>query len=708
MPVTDRREPAVYVTIEDASVALPTLETGRTVFAATLCDRGPHNRVLTFTNYASFKKTLGQPDFRRTSQAHYILAAALQYTSSVLAIRVMPEDAQWANSNVSIPASNTPTPVTKIATSTPVLVTIPYVVNAVTHHNKGIATDAASLLALQIGSWVYMSSDPSDKALQIVSKDSTALTFTLSEDYSGIGGTTTAAAEGQPAVTLNSVVPYLNSHISAISDAEPFSASTVPEIVWHFYATGAGSYYNDLVIQGVRNLQYEKMYTDADGVPLYNYLFMDIGIYYNNQDGTQSLVEGPWTVSLTRKVPTGSTIKDLSSGQILYIVDIINNNSNLIAAVEGEASEKLIAIGSITETIASKSRLQVMSLLAIKNSTITASGNIAGGGLEFENGTNGTVDPRTGGSSHGTIPMYNSSNNLIVGEYLIGLVAQAYKGQLTSVDGSIEQLPECTYPWYNPDYVVTGGYPPAIQEAGRYLASYRQDCIHLADTGSFINSYTNDIKARNDTLGAGLGVPWNDWTSALYVQYRKMFDIFTGEYIWMSPVYHALTRHLYCDGAYFIAEPVAGIEKGAITDSIELAYKANHTERGDLQDKQLNMVIVEPAGKYILTQLTTWKRMSVLQRLHVAKFVAYMRKVIPTLLKDILQRKATQYWIGQCNYRINNFLTQFLESDNERYSILKTFSVNVVFDDVRSEINAYIDITPIRAIERINVYIITH
>jgi hypothetical protein len=705
MPVTDRREPAVYVTIEDASVVLPTLETGRTVFAATICDRGPHNRVLTFTNYASFKKTLGQPDFRRTSQAHYILAAALQYTNSALVIRVMPEDAGWSNSNVSTPVSSTSHVVNKVGTTNPVLVSVPYIPQSGTTDRKLCKIeDSDSLSAITVGTWVYMSSDSITNAAQIVSVDKTALTFTLSEEYSGIGGTTTAPSEGHLAVTLNSTVPFLNSHIDTINDLELFDVTSKAEIVWHFYATGSGEYYNGLVIQGVRNLQYEKMYTDENGVPKYDYLFMDIGIYYNNPDGTQSLLEGPWTVSLSRKVPTGSTIKDLSSGQILYIVDVINNNSNLIAATEGAAAQTLVSVGSISESVARKNRLQVMSLMAVKGSTISAFGNIAGGGLEFENGTDGTVDPRPSGvATSGTLPMYNVNNNLeLTNDYLMGLVAQAYKGQLTSTDGSIEQLPECTYPWYNPDYVVTGGYPPAVQEAGRYLASYRQDCMHLADTGSVINSYTKDITARlNDT-------PWNDWTSALYVQYRKMFDVFTGEYIWMSPVYHALTRHLYCDGAYFIAEPVAGIEKGAITDSIELAYKANHTERGDLQDKQLNMVIVEPAGKYILTQLTTWKRMSVLQRLHVAKFVAYMRKVIPTLLKDILQRKATQYWIGQCNYRINNFLTQFLESDNERYSILKTFNVNVVFDDVRSEINAYIDITPIRAIERINVYIITH
>ncbi|MDD4081985.1 MAG: hypothetical protein PHD05_01225 [Sphaerochaetaceae bacterium] len=254
--------------------------------------------------------------------------------------------------------------------------------------------------------------------------------------------------------------------------------------------------------------------------------------------------------------------------------------------------------------------------------------------------------------------------------------------------------------WYQPDYIITGGYPATVQTAGRYLAEYRQDCIHLADTGSFVTSYSSDLTARTDD------VPWNNWTSALYVQYRKIFDNFTGEKIWMNPVYHAIERHLYCDGAYFLAEPVAGIEKGAISDSIELAYKANHTERGDLGDAELNSIIVEPDGKYILTQYTTWKRLSILRRLHVAKFVAYCRKIIPTLLKDILQRRATQYWINQAQFRVSNFLSKFLESNVERYSVLKNFNVSVNFDDVSSELNVIIKMTPIRAIEKINVYLI--
>ncbi len=216
-------------------------------------------------------------------------------------------------------------------------------------------------------------------------------------------------------------------------------------------------------------------------------------------------------------------------------------------------------------------------------------------------------------------------------------------------------------------------------------------------------SYEADIDNRLNE------VPWNTWNAALYVQYREIFDAYTGSKMWITPVYHALERHLYCDGAYFIAEPVAGIEKGAITEPITLAYRANHTQRGDLIEDELNVTIVESQGKYFLSQFTTWKRLSILKRLHAAKFIAYIRKVIPVLLKDILQRKATQYWINQAQFRVDTFLSNFVESSSsERYSILSNYSVSVEFDDVQSELNVYIDVTPIRAIERINVFIAVH
>jgi len=164
---------------------------------------------------------------------------------------------------------------------------------------------------------------------------------------------------------------------------------------------------------------------------------------------------------------------------------------------------------------------------------------------------------------------------------------------------------------------------------------------------------------------------------------------------------------LFVDDQYWIAEPVAGIEKGAIQESMELAYKPTFVKLEDLIDKELNPVIVEPDGKYILTQFTTWKRLSVMKRAHAVKFVQFVKKQLPPLLKDILQRKATAYWINQVDARVDGFLTPFVEGNtSERFAALKSYSIESEFDEARSEINVFLTLHPIRAIEAINVRIV--
>ena len=657
MPVTDRREPAVYVTIEDASYVAPTLEIGRVGYIVTVCDRGPHDRIVKVNSIDQFHKFFGKPDYRRTSQAHYLIDKFLQYSNQCLVCRVVPEDAYLANKNITENTSST---------------SISENYDFANDSNIVSPADANAYDAFGVGDWIFSNDDDITYAQQIISKDDTpSYQFVLANNYTGTTNTTTA----------QKFVPYqFNSQTNV--DAENDMPETASDVVYYFY-TSAGEYYNNIIVKGVRNIQMDRMFTDENGEILYKYLFMDIAIYQQNDNGTETLLEGPWTVSLIRRTQDNTVIRDLSSGEVMYIEDVINTRSEIVRVKSAQAVEKLI-----TDVDAEDRRLQVMLLLSQSNPIST--NNIAAGGLQFENGTDGTGQ-------------YDVSGNLAMDTALEGRIKQAYMGTLESFDGSVEQIPECVYPWYSPDYVICGGYSANIQDGARQLVDYRQDCICLADTGSVSYDYEDDLEKR---LNA---VPWNSWSCMLYVQYRKRFDEYTGSNMNVTPVYHAVERHLYCDSAYFLAEPVAGIEKGAISEPIELAYRANHVERGDLQDAELNMTIVEPQGKYILTQLTTWKRLSVLKRAHVAKFVAYMRKVIPTLLKDILQRKATQYWINQAQFRVDNFLSKFLENPTlERYSVLKSYNISVEFDEVASELNVFIDVTPIRAIERINVFIIVH
>jgi hypothetical protein len=685
--ITDRREPGVYVSIEDMSYVAENPNVGRAVYCVGVCQQGPHNRVVQVTSQAEFHRIFGKPNIYKTSRSHYHMDKAMQYSGRGLYVRIVPADATQSQAMIK-KVSDTESDLTTLINKT---------FGWSNSSELVCSTDCSG--DLSVGNWIF-------------SEDETATGYAFAKQIISLEVET----DGTTSITLDSAytgeigdagaykfVPYeiVNDTGWDTSYALPEGTDAIDtDIVYSIYGIGAGAKYNDYKIKGFRNTELEKMFVDEDGNPQYKYMFMDIGVYKvassesNNTIPNDVLVEGPWRVSLTDETPDGKKIRDLTTGQPLFIENVINNNSGLIHFCAGAAYLDLKAEASPTKV--TELRKQIMMLLSAGQPAATSFVVEEDTGLTLASGFDGTTDGLGTGSSHS---LYDDTTGIIyIDENIEGLATQAYNGSLTSVDGSIEQIKEVTYPVYQPDYILTGEWPAATQNAGRQLADMRQDCIHLGDTG-YQTSYTADLDARlND-------VPWNNWTSALYVQFRKRRDEYTGEMITVSPCYHAIENHLVVDGNYFLGEPVAGIEKGAIAEPIELVYTANHTERGDLGDAELNLTIVEPDGKYFLTQFTTWKRLSILKRLHAAKFVAFVRKSIPPLLKDLLQRKGTDFWVNQGQSRVDYFLSKYLNTDVEALKMLTNYSVRVEFDEVASELNVYIGLTPIRVIERINVYI---
>jgi hypothetical protein len=741
MATNDRRESAVYMSVEDKSYIGPTTEVGRTVFASILSDRGPHKRIVEVTSKAEYQKLFGIPDIQKCSQTHYMLDKALEYTGKVLVCRVTPDDSYLSNvvikdtslddaliikgdfsftsgssviecapeliEQISIGDyvfSETDTEVNSIKViglnKSYGVITLESVyagTGGISNLVKDTKTTISGLFTfldttsetlgldytgygeihcsledmdqLTLGSWVYLSTDTITESRQIVSLTEGASAVgivKLDTPYTGTIGTG----------NIKTYLPYSSysePNIVSVNDIEVEGS-----FVYYFYANGAGSFYNDLVIKGVRNFELEKMYVDDDGNPFYENVFMDFYVYKNNDNGTQTLMEGPYVVSLTRKTPNNEIIKDFITGTAIYIEDVINSSSQFIRVVSGSQVEALT-----NPVFGTQKRLQLMTELLKENPI--AINNITKGGLNFSEGSNGTG-------------LYDSFGNISPSELMYGRVASSYNGSLTSIDGSIEMMPEQIFPVYSIDYIISGGFPANVQIAAASLASAREDCHHLADTGLAYNSVTSDLYARRTIM------PLNNWTTSLYVQYRQIRDVYTGRMIWISPVYHAIQNHLNVDNKYFIAEPVANIEKGAINDEIKLAYQTNHTTRGDLLDKELNFTVVETDGVYFSSQFTTWKRYSALKRQHIAKFTAYVNKQLPKILKDVVQRKATAYWLSQAKFRVENFFTKFIDGvSTDRYACINSFTCVLDFDKTRSELNIYVTFTPILSIERINV-----
>jgi len=75
-------------------------------------------------------------------------------------------------------------------------------------------------------------------------------------------------------------------------------------------------------------------------------------------------------------------------------------------------------------------------------------------------------------------------------------------------------------------------------------------------------------------------------------------------------------------------------------------------------------------------------------------------------MKDVVQRKATQFWLGQAQTRINNLFNKYLDGAAiDRYACINSFSATLDFDRSRSELNIYVSFTPIYSIERIKVFL---
>lgn len=802
MAILDRREPGVYISVEDRSYVQPTTEIGRTGYFVILCDRGPHNRIEEITSQSEFHELFGTPNFKKTSQTHYICDNFLRLGGTALVCRAVPygwtEEADLAKNaciaNSFIFEVNAPVDLGAVAPEISVskgkykfttTSTIVYAYDTAAYNEirqgyyiwlgtddgdtykkkvvlkykdtdplaisnkqnliivlegnytgstnsawakcnyttKDLGTEQsapdevadfsrgsvyveidATVQGLKLyrqtplGSWIYPESLDYLSARQIVAKEEVlddqdaviGYRFKLDKTYGF--GRSEAATPTIGNTAIKHYFPYVDSNISPFYDTSQFAPQSNRRALYMFHAIGAGSYYNALILIGSRNKQLEKQYLDSDDNIMYPYMFMDVALYKKNSDDSLTLLEGPWTVSLSKQTADNVIIRDFTTGNTLYIIDVINRNSKLIRAIDGNsvALDKLIYDDSAA--LAERRRLQV--LLAFSTiSSYSGTNNYAMGGVDLRNGSDGDGQ-------------YDSYGYLNPSAYMYGIISRCYDGSLDSYDGTVEQITDAIYPRYSPDYIVAAGFNEDVHHAAMELAMNRGDCMCITDTtttenGTVVTSSDTDITNRENSYD------WNSWNAMIYTQWRRQFDAYTGEHIWFSPVFHAMERHALVDALYFVSEPVAGIEKGVIDYPITLAYRPDHTTRGDLLDKELNYTIDEPDGTYFAIQFTTWKRLSILKRAHVAKFICYINKVIPTLLKDILQRKATQYWLNQAKFRVDTFLSYFLENPSlERYSTLRSFKTIVDFDDIRSELNVSIELYPIRAIERINVNIV--
>jgi hypothetical protein len=277
------------------------------------------------------------------------------------------------------------------------------------------------------------------------------------------------------------------------------------------------------------------------------------------------------------------------------------------------------------------------------------------------------------------------------------LLEQAYSGLLVSTTGDyVDDIMDTDLVYFS--IVYDAGYPSDVKTAISTLCNTRRDCVGIMDNGD--NATFNLAISRRTSVHT-----FNNYYVSLYESFNKISDAFSGNDIWVSPVYHLsylLPRNDNVAELWFAA---AGFNRGAIESIKELRFNPRLSQRDQMYLKQLNPICKFSAGYVVWGQLTSQTKPSAMQDLNIVRLVLYCKKAIEQYCRNFIFEQNDPITWGQ----VSGAITDFLEVVKNRrgldnYSIdvgateyekkTKTFHVNVTLQPTRVvekiELNFYI------------------
>ena len=266
------------------------------------------------------------------------------------------------------------------------------------------------------------------------------------------------------------------------------------------------------------------------------------------------------------------------------------------------------------------------------------------------------------------------------------LLQQAYSG---IIDDSILD-PETIY--YS--LVFDAGYPADVKSAISTLVQTRRDCVAIMDNGD--NATPSAAIAARENVNT-----FNNFYVALYESYNKVADVFTGQDVWFSPVYHMSYIIPRSDNVSEIWFAAAGFNRAAIDTIKELRYNPLLGDRDRLYLKQLNPIVKFSQGYVVWGQLTSQAKPSALQDLNIVRLVLYCKRALEQYCRFFIFEQNDSVTWGE----VAGDIVQFLEQIKTRRG-LDSYSVDVGATDYEVKTKKFhvnITLNPTRVVEQIQL-----
>jgi hypothetical protein len=290
--------------------------------------------------------------------------------------------------------------------------------------------------------------------------------------------------------------------------------------------------------------------------------------------------------------------------------------------------------------------------------------------------------------SDGSLLNASGDLNLVPTNVPTQLLSQGYLGQLTSTEdgtSSVDDLLDQENIYYS--IVFDCGYPSDVKTSISTLVQTRRDCVAIMDNGDN-SSYTNAMTKRTDVH------TFNNYFCSIYEEYNKVYDSFTGQDVWFSPVYHMSYLLPRNDNVAEIWFAAAGFNRASIDTIKELRFNPRLGQRDQMYLKQLNPIVKFNPGYTNWGQLTSQARPSALQDLNIVRLVLYCKRALEQYCRYFIFEQNDAITWGQVSGGIVLFLDN-IKSRRGLYSFAvevgatpyeiktKTFHVNVTLEPTR-------------------------
>jgi hypothetical protein len=242
--------------------------------------------------------------------------------------------------------------------------------------------------------------------------------------------------------------------------------------------------------------------------------------------------------------------------------------------------------------------------------------------------------------------------------------------------------------------VFDAGYPSDVKTSISTLVQTRRDCVGIIDNGDNA-TVTAALSTRNNTN------TFNTYFLSLYESYNKVYDIFTGQDVWFSPMYHMsyiLPRNDNVAELWFAA---AGFNRASIDSIKELRYNPRLGERDQLYLKQLNPIVKFNPGYVVWGQLTTQAKASALQDLNIVRLVLYVKRAFEEYCRYFIFEQNDEITWSQ----VSSSLVEFLEVIKSKRG-LYSYAVDVGATDYEKKTKRFhvnVTLEPTRVVEQIEL-----